>query len=193
MATIIRGGGGGKKTKNTKLANTQAENVKEDVLFVNFNGELAQGTMPNRGAVSQTIAPGGQYIVPLGYHDGTGVVTASHAEPSAINSGAGTSGATSGVTFGGLTVGAYYCVAASTAFNARSQSNNNASISGMQVLAANAIQGGSNDFDVSFRIRTTLFVGKATSTSITVTQGRAVEMSATCVRLNGEFWDGTTD
>ena len=80
MATIIRGGGGGKKTKNTKLADTQAENVKEDVLFVDFNGELAQGTMPNRGAVSQTIAPGGQYIVPLGYHDGTGVVTASPAD-----------------------------------------------------------------------------------------------------------------
>ena len=33
------------------------------------------GTMTNRGGVVKTLAVGGQYTIPKGYHDGTGVVT----------------------------------------------------------------------------------------------------------------------
>lgn len=34
------------------------------------------GTMPNNGAVSQTLQAGGSYTVPAGYHNGSGTVTA---------------------------------------------------------------------------------------------------------------------
>ena len=34
------------------------------------------GTMVNRGAVRQTINPGGSYTIPAGYHNGSGKVTA---------------------------------------------------------------------------------------------------------------------
>lgn len=37
------------------------------------------GTMTNRGAVSATIAPGGSYTIPAGYHNGNGKVTANNA------------------------------------------------------------------------------------------------------------------
>ena len=37
------------------------------------------GTMTNRGAVSATIAPGGSYTIPPGYHNGSGKVTANNA------------------------------------------------------------------------------------------------------------------
>lgn len=38
--------------------------------------EPAEGTMPNRGAVSQTLNAGDSYTVPAGYHSGSGMVTA---------------------------------------------------------------------------------------------------------------------
>ena len=34
------------------------------------------GNMPNKGAVTQTINPGGSYTIPAGYHNGSGKVTA---------------------------------------------------------------------------------------------------------------------
>lgn len=39
-------------------------------------GESLPGTMPNRGAVSQTLNAGGSYSIPQGYHNGSGKVTA---------------------------------------------------------------------------------------------------------------------
>lgn len=44
--------------------------------FSNSDGEQV-GAMPNRNAVSQTIAPGGSYTIPAGYHNGRGKVSAS--------------------------------------------------------------------------------------------------------------------
>lgn len=44
--------------------------------FTNDNGSQT-GTMVNRGAVSQTIQPGGSYTIPEGYHNGSGTVSAS--------------------------------------------------------------------------------------------------------------------
>ncbi len=47
---------------------------------------LVTGTMPNRGAVTNTITTqGGQYTIPSGYHNGSGKVTASFANLTAGN------------------------------------------------------------------------------------------------------------
>jgi len=66
--------------------------VPADVLsgktFSNDSGAQT-GTMPNNGAVSQTInTQGGQYTIPAGYHNGSGKVTASLGNAT-ITSGAG--------------------------------------------------------------------------------------------------------
>ena len=53
---------------------TSAKMLKDYKAYV--NGELITGTMENRGAVTETIAPGETYTIPEGYHDGTGTVTA---------------------------------------------------------------------------------------------------------------------
>lgn len=46
------------------------------------------GSMPNRGAVSQTLQAGGSYTVPVGYHNGSGTVTAaSLASQTGVDSG----------------------------------------------------------------------------------------------------------
>ena len=39
-------------------------------------GQKVTGTMPNRGAVTQTLNAGGSYTIPAGYHNGSGKVTA---------------------------------------------------------------------------------------------------------------------
>ncbi|MBQ9388556.1 MAG: hypothetical protein IJU07_00080 [Synergistaceae bacterium] len=49
------------------------------------NGEKLTGTMPDRGAVSGTIATvAGSYAVPNGYHNGSGTVAISSAEQAKI-------------------------------------------------------------------------------------------------------------
>lgn len=53
-----------------------AANVLTGKTFTNDNG-FDTGTMPNRGAVSQTLNAGESYTIPEGYHNGSGVVTAS--------------------------------------------------------------------------------------------------------------------
>ena len=39
-------------------------------------GQKITGTMPNRGAVTQTLNAGGSYTIPAGYHNGSGKITA---------------------------------------------------------------------------------------------------------------------
>ena len=55
--------------------------VEADVLsgktFSNDSGTGKIGTMPNRGAVSQSLAVNGSYTIPQGYHNGAGQVTQS--------------------------------------------------------------------------------------------------------------------
>lgn len=40
------------------------------------NDEIVEGTMPNNGAVSQSLNAGVSYTIPKGYHDGNGKITA---------------------------------------------------------------------------------------------------------------------
>lgn len=42
-------------------------------------GSKINGSMTNRGAVSQTLSAGGSYTIPAGYHNGSGTVTAAAA------------------------------------------------------------------------------------------------------------------
>ena len=69
-------GGGG--LSNAKLA--QATAADTDVLtgkkYYAGDKAIKEGKMPNRGAVSEAIYPGDSYIIPIGYHNGSGSVTA---------------------------------------------------------------------------------------------------------------------
>lgn len=52
-----------------------AADVLEDETFYNTSGEAVTGTMTNNGAVTASVAVGGTYTVPAGYHNGEGTVT----------------------------------------------------------------------------------------------------------------------
>lgn len=54
---------------------TEAE-VLSGKEIIDSTGAKKTGTMPNNGTVSQSLNAGGSYIIPKGYHDGTGKVTA---------------------------------------------------------------------------------------------------------------------
>ena len=60
---------------NPGTANTAQ--VLTGYTFSSANGVNLSGSMVNRGAVSQTINPGGSYTIPAGYHNGSGRVIAS--------------------------------------------------------------------------------------------------------------------
>lgn len=53
-----------------------AADVLTGKTFSNADGVGLSGSMPNNGAVSQTIAAGASYTIPEGYHNGSGVLTA---------------------------------------------------------------------------------------------------------------------
>lgn len=50
-------------------------NVLAGKTFYSDSGTQLEGTMTNNGAVDASVAVGGTYTVPAGYHDGTGTVT----------------------------------------------------------------------------------------------------------------------
>ena len=58
----------------TNGVNTAAYNVLSGRTFYGTNG-YETGTMPNNGAISETVGIGGSYTIPRGYHSGTGTVT----------------------------------------------------------------------------------------------------------------------
>jgi len=59
------------------LGNAAASQVLSGVTFTSENGLKASGSMPNQGAVSQSLGINGTYTVPAGYHNGSGKVTQS--------------------------------------------------------------------------------------------------------------------
>lgn len=50
--------------------------VLDGATYVGQDGKLHTGTMPNYGSVVTTIDPGESYPIPMGYHDGGGLITA---------------------------------------------------------------------------------------------------------------------
>ena len=66
---IIRAGGG---TDTSDATATSSVVLSGFTCYV--NDELVTGSMTNQGSVSQSLAPGGSYTIPEGYHDGTGSV-----------------------------------------------------------------------------------------------------------------------
>jgi hypothetical protein len=80
----------------TLSGNATASQVLTGRTFYSNTYSIATGTMPNRGAVTNTITTqGGQYTIPSGYHNGSGKVTASFSNLSAGN-------VKNGVNIGGI-------------------------------------------------------------------------------------------
>jgi hypothetical protein len=53
----------------------QANEVLEGKTFSSDNGVNLIGTMPNIGSVSRELLPGGSFIIPEGYHNGSGIIS----------------------------------------------------------------------------------------------------------------------
>lgn len=129
--------------------------VVADVLagktFSNANAVGLTGTMVNRGAVSGQATPSQPYTIPAGYHNGSGVVTASGAiniqqlsQPAAL----------SGIA---VTEGKHYAV-----FTANYSGNDQTTITGANVITTFATRNGDNSGYQS------IFLIEATSTAITI-------------------------
>lgn len=58
------------------LTATPSDVLAGKIAGVSGSDEPTTGTMPNRGAVSQTLNAGGSYTIPAGYHNGSGKVSA---------------------------------------------------------------------------------------------------------------------
>lgn len=54
----------------------EAWDIKSGETAYNGDGELVTGTMVDQGAKTASLAPGGSYTIPAGYHNGNGKVTA---------------------------------------------------------------------------------------------------------------------
>ena len=67
---------GGLGVDGAALGNAGAGNLLAGVSASSKNGLNFAGGMPNRGAWSTTISPGGNVTIPAGYHNGSGIVAA---------------------------------------------------------------------------------------------------------------------
>lgn len=68
--------GSGKVTGPTLSGDAGTGNVLSGKTFYSNSGTKQTGTMTNRGAVSANIYAGGSYTIPVGYHNGSGNVSA---------------------------------------------------------------------------------------------------------------------
>ncbi len=70
--------------------NATVADVLEGKTFSNSSSVGLIGTMPNKGAINQTLNAGGSYTIPAGYHNGSGKVTVnSLASQTSATAGAG--------------------------------------------------------------------------------------------------------
>ena len=61
----------------TMVGNAEPEEVLSGKKFYSNSTTLKTGTMPNNGAVTANVEPGGTYTIPKGYHNGEGKVMGS--------------------------------------------------------------------------------------------------------------------
>ena len=78
---------------NSQDANAQVAEVLNGKTFY-ARGSKLTGTMPNKGAVSGTIATKEAYTIPMGFHDGSGTVSIDATESAKIVAGNIKSGVT---------------------------------------------------------------------------------------------------
>lgn len=76
MSTDLLQPGGGLTKSKLALADATAGDVLSGKKFYAGDKVLKTGTMTNRGAWSSSLAPGGSVVVPQGYHNGGGRVSA---------------------------------------------------------------------------------------------------------------------
>lgn len=69
---VLKGGGA-----DLDAVTAGAGDVLAGKVIVGSDGEPLTGTMPNNGAVSQSLGINGTYMIPAGYHNGSGKVTQS--------------------------------------------------------------------------------------------------------------------
>lgn len=74
--SVLSSGGGVQPTGDAVAADVLAGKTFSNASAVGING-----TMPNRGAVSGQATPSQPYTIPAGYHNGSGVVTATSPDP----------------------------------------------------------------------------------------------------------------
>lgn len=73
MAITIKNMGGGAEL----TGNASTDNVLSGKTFYNTDGtKKLTGTMPNKGAITQTLEPQQTFYIPKGYHNGSGTVKA---------------------------------------------------------------------------------------------------------------------
>ena len=75
MGKIGMSGGG--SSADLDVITAGAGDVLAGKVIVDQDGNPLTGTMPNRGAVSQSLAINGSYTIPKGYHNGSGKVSQS--------------------------------------------------------------------------------------------------------------------
>ena len=66
---VVSAGGG------AAVGDATAADVLTGKTFSGAVGSGVSGTMPNNGAVTQTVSAGQSYTIPAGYHNGSGTVT----------------------------------------------------------------------------------------------------------------------
>ena len=71
---LVGGGGGGTLSEDVTAAKANVL-VGKRTVTTDSNDEVVEGTMPNRGAISHSLALNGTYTIPAGYHNGSGKVT----------------------------------------------------------------------------------------------------------------------
>ncbi|MFT4005903.1 MAG: hypothetical protein QM683_09805 [Lacrimispora sp.] len=69
---VLKGGGA-----DLDAVTAGASDVLAGKVIVGSDGEPLTGTMPNQGAVNQSLGINGTYTIPAGYHNGSGKVTQS--------------------------------------------------------------------------------------------------------------------
>ncbi len=148
----------------TLASQTSATATAGDILSgktAYVNGSKITGSMSNKGAVNATIAPGGTYTIPAGYHNGSGKVTAS-----GVNIVSTASFSSSAVSSFTAEVGAYYVMMKGPSNNAA----NNSTFSGCTVIAKKYVEM-SRKFEDGDHARAMVVIVKATSSTISVSNG----------------------